>query len=182
MDEIGEETLTQLVKEINSARKKSDDEHIRVLMTALKDYAFGDIVKATQTDMTMGVPILCTCFIEQLATFRYGQEVGVGQFVDFVNDYMPGYDARSLRNDLRNKLVHNYSVGEAYTIIRGYKQYHLKRSNTDNKIILNIESFVDDLGRAMDKYLLELETDNNIRSIALVALGKFPVVHFLPGS
>lgn len=178
----GEETLSGLVSQIELAPKSMEDQHLHIIATALKDYAFADILKATKSDLTMAVPILCTCFIEQMATFRYGEEVGVKQFKQFVNEYLSSYDANSLRNDLRNKLVHNYSVGKTYTLIKGHRQYHLKKSQDDNKVIINQENFVEDIGHALNRFLDELKTDDNIRSIALSALTKFPIVHIVHGN
>ena len=39
-------------------------------------------------------------------------------FEDFVSEYMPStYVPKQLREDLRNKLVHNYSLGDTYSLV-----------------------------------------------------------------
>lgn len=182
LDSEADEKLRQFVAEINAEQQKVEDEHLKILTTALKDFAYGDIVKIVKAgDTTMAVPILCTCFIEQMATYRYSRDVGSKEFLEFVKSYLPAYHAESLRLDLRNKLVHNYAVGDTYTIIKGYPEFHLKKSKGDQKTILNVESFVDDLGKVLDRFILEIEQDKGIRKTVLIAMEKFPVVHFIDG-
>ncbi len=147
---------------------------IRKIETALRHYAFGDIVKVSKGDNVLATFILCSCFIEQMATFRYGKEVGGKEFKDFVEAYMKSYDPVKLRNDLRNKLVHNYSLGESYTLVQGYKDLHLKLN--ENTLIINLENFIDDLGSALDTLMNEFKTNLEIRNNALKALKDINII------
>ncbi len=142
--------------------------------TALRHFAYGDIKKVSTGDNVLASFILCSCFIEQMATFRYGREVGKNEFESFTKEYLSQYDAVKLREDLRNKLVHNYSLGESYSLVRGYPQFHLQIHG--GSTVINIENFVEELGKALDTFMLQLRTDQAIMANAVKVLEKINIV------
>ncbi len=148
------------------------------IMTALRGFAYGDIKKIESGDNVLATFILCSCFIEQVATYRYGTaNVGHTHFKAFVDEYLKAYDGQKLRSDLRNKLVHNYSLGETYSLTMRNRSAHLKEG-LDGKTILNLENFVDDLGQALDVYEQQLITDREIRELAFKILSKNHIIGF----
>lgn len=147
---------------------------IDAIITALRDYAFGDIRKVLPGDNVLASFILCSCYIEQMATFRYGVEIGRKQFEDFVAEYLPDYDPAKLRADLRNRLVHNYSLGETYQLTQRFSQLH--RHQNGPYILLNLENFVDDLGNALKKLINQFNEVHEIRANALQAFSTIKII------
>jgi hypothetical protein len=52
---------------------------------------------------------------------------------------------------------------------------HLKK-DLKGGIILNLENFVEDLGKALDKFLIQLITDAGVRKLAFKVLAKNHIV------
>ena len=100
----------------------NEDEIIDQIEFSLRNYDLRDIKLISKQDTVIASFILCSCFIEHLCTFRYGMTKVLNweEFRNFVNEYLNKYDHNKLRNDLRNKLVHNYSLGESYVLVMGY--------------------------------------------------------------
>lgn len=133
---------------------------LQELKRSLKEYALGDIKKASQADAVMGAFILCSCFIDALAGFKYGQDgrLKLGKaFRNFVEEYLKSYDKVSLYYDLRCQLVHNYSESKSYRFIKGKPELHLTEAG-ENKKYLNLEDLISDLEEAMEKLFFEIET------------------------
>src|SRR5438045_3906012 len=78
----------------------------------------GILADKANMDFVIAEFTLCSCLIDQMSGFRYNSnEVGC-RYRQFVRDYLQNYDPQKLYNDLRNKLVHNYSLGEFYQLAR----------------------------------------------------------------
>lgn len=142
-----------------------DKELIHLLERNLRNFALRDIKLIAKQDTVLASFILCSCFIEHISTYRYGmfRLLGEKEYVDFIIEYLnenePNrYNAVKLRSDLRNRLVHNYSLGEHYVLVMGYPNLHLQ-SYPDNptQTFLNLENFINDLEDALNKYLTELK-------------------------
>jgi len=82
---------------------------------------------------------------------------------------MPGYDAQSLNEDLRNKLVHNYSVGEeAYLLSDELSGFHLQPVTPSSKtIMLDLSTFILDIEKAVDLYMGELRNNPECKNNAV---------------
>ncbi len=145
----------------------SDDQIINQIAHSFSNYNLRDIEEITRSELhfTIAGFILCSCFIDQLSGFRYKSRKVKSRYIEFVKNYLPKYDGKNLYEDLRNKLVHNYSVGSHYSLTSKAPQLHLQKSN--NLINLNLEDFIKDLKEALDRYIEEVKNNQDIRKNAL---------------
>lgn len=142
------------------------DPTIRHIEFVLHDMAFLDIIRASQGSSKMGAFILASCFIDYLAGFRYGKQTKGTDYQNFVESYLPNYNAKSLYKDLRCKLVHNYSEGGSYVFADGKATLHGTKL-TDGRMIINLETFITDIEGAMARLFVEMEKDAVVRSLAI---------------
>ncbi len=148
--------------------------------------ALKDIKKAQRADL--GVFILGACFVDVMASFRYGvtkemiEDERVNRikalkkayknykkpnerFQDFVVNYLPdiyhGDDGRDFYISLRCGLVHNYrdQLGK-YAFISGRKELH--RGMIGSTLVINREDFVDDLEKAYEKLRGKIENNDEV--------------------
>src|SRR5215204_5369560 len=91
----------------------TDDDKIAQIIKSFDDYAFNNI--KDNKERPIAAFILCCCFIDQLAAFRYNSDHN-GRWEDFIKDYLPDYEGAQLYDTLRNKLVHNYSLDGYYKL------------------------------------------------------------------
>jgi len=148
------------------------------IIHSLRNYNLGDIKKIAQMDTVIASFTLCSCFVEQVSGFRYAKvkhKTGNEMFKSFVKDYMSQYDPSKLRDDLRNRLVHNYSLGEKYSLTMGSNGYHLK-ADKNGRLILNLENFINDIEGAFTKWTEELRTNSEVRNNALIWFSKFQII------
>jgi hypothetical protein len=156
--------------------KSNDDIIIEKIISSFLDFNLRDIqeINNCELDFTIAEFILCSCFIDHLSGFRYNSNSVKRRYQDFVNEYLPNYDPKELYEDLRNKLVHNYSIGQYYGLTRKSPKYHLQIQ--DGKKILNLENFILDLKAALENFILELKSDNQIRQNALQWYSKHKIL------
>jgi len=156
----------------------NEDEVIEQIIKTFSEYNLRDIqeINKYELDFTIAEFILCSCFIDQISGFRYNIRKVGERYCKFVTDYLPAYNPNELYNDLRNKLVHNYSIGSFYGVTRKAPQMHLKVIN--GITVLNLENFIGDLKQALDKYILELKVDNSVRANALAWYNKHKIFSF----
>lgn len=146
-------------------------EHI---IKSLKDFALRDIKKIGKEDTVLASFILCSCFIEQVSGFRY-VKTGHKPFTDFVKEYLPShYNPNKLRDDLRNKLVHNYSLGNSYSLVREKRELHL--TMLGGRQIINIENFIEELDTAFTLYENDLNTKEVVRNNAFKWYKKHKII------
>lgn len=132
---------------------------INSLWHSLHDMAFLDIKRASEGNAKMGAFILASCYIDYLSGFRYGKNTKGLDYVKFVKEYFADrYDASKLYQDLRCKLVHNYSEGGSYAFTDNHPERHNFKIS-DGRIMLNLENFLDDIEGVLKKYFEELKTD-----------------------
>ena len=145
----------------------TDDQIIDQIVYSFSNYNLRDIqeINNNQLDFTIAEFILCSCLIDQISGFRYNTDKVGKRYKQFVKDYLPNYNSDELYEDLRNKLVHNYSVGKHYGLTR--KAHHLHLKEVNGLTHLNLEDFIEDLKIALNKYITELRNDNDIRRKAL---------------
>jgi len=142
--------------------------------------AFLDIKRASNGQSKMGAFILASCFIEYMAGFITGHETKNKDYKQFVKDYLPSlYNPEKLYTDLRCKLVHNYSEGGSY--IFAYERPELHGKNISNKMVINLENFIDDIESALKKVINDLSSDSErwekaeqrYDKIGLLGIGKY---------
>ena len=140
------------------------DELLARMDQGLGDMALGDIKGACrpgdkEAGARMAGFLLGFCFIDAAAGFHAGRTKKMSKrrgvvgkhFRGFVKAYMPRYDAAALYSDLRNGLVHSYSVGQAYIFTdleRAGKDQEKKLTGFGERTLLNLENFVSDLEQA----------------------------------
>jgi hypothetical protein len=142
---------------------------------ALFDFALGDINFISDHGKPVAGFILCYCFIDQLAHLRYGKDISKEKnwqkFQSFVDDYInPGlrrqYNSRHLWEDLRNKLIHNYSLGKSYSMADGRSDdYHLTEQQGTK--VLFLKNFIEDIKNAFLKFRGQIAEDPNVRKLVL---------------
>ena len=154
----------------------TDDQIIDQIIHSFTNYNLRDILEINnnQLDFTIAEFILCSCLIDQISGFRYNTDKVGKRYKQFVKDYLPNYNPDELYDDLRNKLVHNYSIGSFYGLTRKAPHLHLQKAN--NVIHLNPENFISDLKAALDKYIIELRSDSDIRRKALCWYSEYNIL------
>lgn len=87
-----------------------DEIVIEEIITSFEKFALTDI--EFNIERPIAAFILCSCFIDQLAAFRYNdlKEKNSVIYKRFIKDYLPQYKPLNLYVNLRCKLVHNYTV------------------------------------------------------------------------
>ena len=124
----------------------TDDQIIDEIIHSFLRYNLRDIEeinKHENLEYTIAEFILCSCFIDQVSGFRYNTDKVGKRYRQFVKDYLPNYSPDGLYEDLRNKLVHNYSLGLFYSLTRKAPHLHLQSKN--GLTHLNLENFIEDL-------------------------------------
>ena len=162
--------------------KASNDKQkfIDSLWHSLHEMAFLDIKRASEGKSKMGVFILASCFIDYLAGFRYGKNTKGLDYVRFAKEYLIAkYDASKLYQDLRCKLVHNYSEGGSYAFTDNHPEQH-KNKIPDGRIMLNLEDFISDIEDVLNKYFDELRADDEIFKLAQNRYAKLGILKIIP--
>jgi hypothetical protein len=145
----------------------TDEEIIDQIVHSFTNYNLRDIqeINKNHFEFTIAEFILCSCIIDQISGFRYNARKVGNRYKRFVKEYLPRYNSDDLYDDLRYKLVHNYSLGNHYKLIRKVNYLHLQEH--EGFIYLNLEDFIADIRQALEKYVFELRIDNNIKQLAL---------------
>ncbi len=152
---------------------------INSIKKSLNDMAFHDIKRASNGKAKMGAFILCSCFIEYMAGFVAGKETTKNDYIKFIEKYIPGYDANKIYKDLRCKLVHNYSEGGSYLFTDAHPELHNAKSS-DGRTVINLENFIEDLGKALNKLLDEIENDPIIQKSAEIRYDEIGIITIIP--
>jgi hypothetical protein len=106
----------------------TDDHIIDQIIHSFLRYNLRDIEEINNQEklgFTIAEFILCSCLIDQISGFRYNTDKVGKRYRQFVKGYLPKYNFDDLYEDLRNKLVHNYSVGSFYGLTRKAAHLHL---------------------------------------------------------
>ena len=146
----------------------TDDEILDQIVYSFLQYNLRDIqeIYNNEKEFTIAEFILCSCLIDQISGFRYNSASVGKRYKRFVKEYLPRYNSEELYHDLRNKLVHNYSIGSHYRLTG--KDMHRQLQNVDGNIYLNLPDFIADIRGALDKYFSQLKNDKVIRQNALL--------------
>ncbi len=129
---------------------------IQTLETSLLHMALEDIKRASGGGSKMGAFILCSCYIDYLAGFRYGKPAGRSEYKQFVTEYLKMYDPEAIYHDMRCGIVHNYTEGGSYIFMHEHPELHRYQQAGVGKICLNLEDFISDIESAALKYMDEL--------------------------
>ena len=145
----------------------TDDQIIEQIVHSFIRFNLRDIqeIYNSEKEFTIAEFILCSCLIDQVSGFRYNTDKVGKRYRQFVKEYLPRYNSDELYNDLRNKLVHNYSIGSRYKLIS--KAMHLHLQEIDGNIYLNRSDFIADIISALDQYFSQLKNDKVIRQNAI---------------
>lgn len=156
----------------------TDDQIIDQITNSFLKYNLRDIkeINNNTLDFTIAEFILCSCLIDQISGFRYDTDKVGKRYQQFVLDYLPNYSPSELYEDLRNKLVHNYSVGGYYGLTRNNPNIHLQNVNGIKH--LNLENFITDLEKSLQKYISQLNNDPDIRKNALCWYSKYKIIAY----
>lgn len=131
-------------------------------------------INKNKLDFVIAEFILCSCLIDQLSGFRYNTDKVGKRYRQFVKEYLPKYNPNELYEDLRNKLVHNYSLGEFYELRRRSEMPHPILQSGRTRLVL--EDFIVDLESAMFKLFQELKTIKSIRNNAVEWFEKHEII------
>ena len=140
-----------------------------------------DIKRARDGGAKIGAFILASCFIEYMAGFVCGGKTKPKDYKDCVRRYLPSYNPSRLYKHLRCKLVHNYSEGGSHWLLEGKPQLHGQRIN--GLTIINLENFIQDLEKALQELLGEIESDPSKKQKAINrynSIGLFCVAGLVP--
>lgn len=133
----------------------------------------GELADSNSLDFVIAEFTLCTCLIDQLSGFRYNRESVKSRFIDFVDEYLTNYNSKELYGDLRNRIIHNYSIGKVFQLTR--------RKSLQQPIVppnvkrLYLDVFVSDLENAMNKFFSQIKTDRQIRQNSIEWFKKYNV-------
>ncbi len=125
----------------------------------------GDLAEKNSLDFVLAEFTLCTCLIDQLSGFRYNRIAVKSRFIQFVDEYLSRYNSKFLYEDLRIRIIHNYSVGENYQLTR--KASNSQTISNSNDGLLSLDQFISDIEDAMNKYFVQLKNDKQIRENAI---------------
>lgn len=173
-----EENELKKVMDAIEKQKRDQDEANKMaqlddLIHKLRNMAYQDIVDITTSGKApLAIFLLCTCLIEQMATYRYGNN---GNIKFFVKEYMPQYDGEVM-HVMRNRVNHNYSLHEKYAVTIGNRNAHLVPEEKGT-IIINIENFVEEIGIVLNKWSTDLRQNKGLRNNALTVLNKYGILN-----
>lgn len=145
---------------------------IEDIITAFGTYALGDIKH--NADRTISCFILISCFIDQLAGYRYNSKHN-GRFELFIKEYLPHYSPLRLYETLRNKIVHNYSVENAYKLTSDIN-YSEQTWGAKNMDVLCTHAFIKELESVFKEVECQLRNDKKIRDKAILRNIDCPVL------
>jgi len=116
--------------------------------------------------------ILVHCAILSLSGFYAGSKDTTGTtYRKFIADFFPtGYDSDNLWKDLRNHLIHAYTITRSYVLAHKHSEKHLSvAKNVKSELTgipadltyLNFENFLDDFEKSAKSYFkkAKLEPD-----------------------
>jgi len=117
--------------------------------------------------------VLVHCALLGLSGFYAGSRDTSGHtYCKFVDDFFPaGYDSRKLWKDLRNSLVHAYTLTSTYVLSHKHPEMHLyvmrdveseRTGQLTDLVFLNFENFLDDLEMAARRYFKKAKTEPDL--------------------
>jgi len=135
--------------------------------------ALTDIKKSYHADV--GTFILGSCFIDAMASFRYGVTKSIlkdrksgERYKNFVKEYLPRYNEDDLYLSLRCGLVHNYVEHYGrYLLDSNDYSANLHLQPEGDRIWINRQKFVDDLESAYNNFRAHVLSDDKVFALAV---------------
>jgi len=135
--------------------------------------------------------ILAHCAILSLSGFYAGsKDTNGATYRTFVADFFPsGYSPDRLWRDLRNSLIHSYTLPSTYILAHKHPEQHLQlfknlRSERTGKLAnllcLNFENLYDDLWQATWQYFRKAEADTNLLNNLCIRYDLAPPASYIP--
>jgi hypothetical protein len=154
------------------------------LEDSLHGWAFGDIRRAQEGGVKMGVFVLGAQFIDAVARLAYSRTKtnAKAAWDEFVPKYLPRYEnlAELMYRGYRGKTSHNYSArGVRFTDGEVNRDRHLRLEEGD--VVLHLESFVDDLEVAWDRFYADVRVDEDMRRRVLQRARENPPLGIVGG-
>ena len=148
----------------------TDNEKIEDLIGCFKNYAFSDI--HFNESRIISAFILCSCLIDQLASFAYdSEEYNETNYEKFISDYLPQYERRRLYRNLRCKIVHNYTLSPHLALAKDRPQIYSNSTYHDSST-LYLTEFISELEVAFNSFSTDLRNNTLVRKNALLRYPK----------
>ena len=144
--------------------KLTDDQVIANIVTAFQGYALDDIKFNQGRPIAAG--ILIACLLDQMAGFIFKDKKATHRAQKFVNRYLPGYKDVKLYDIMRNALVHHYSLNGKHSLTSDGKSLDQNVAVSSDGVIF-IPSLIPDLEEAINKTVIDLRENPDIRAHAL---------------
>lgn len=148
------------------------EENIKKITKSVKEMALGDVKRAFNGRSYIGAFMLGSCLIDCLTSLYNGRDSTPKDYREFILKFLTHYNPNNFYEDLRCKLVHNYSEGGSYIFIDGKPNHHLNIHKKSGKTIINLENFIEELEDVVDVYLQLLKEDNKIYKKAVKRYNK----------
>ena len=136
-----------------------EDERIGQIIHSFGHYALNNVKE--NKDRSIAAFILGCCLIDQLACFRFNEE---GKWEEFVKKYMTMYKSMELCDSIRNKLVHNYSLGGYYKIGFGGRDKTEELPYT----VIHVDDFIENLDTAFNLFCDDLRDRKHEARLAAI--------------
>jgi hypothetical protein len=133
-------------------------------------FVVGDVNKALQAGIEVGLIILTTVGIECLSGYYAGRKADRGLFVKFMQDFMPVYSdyADDIYGCIRNGLAHDYVINvnraskTGFIFVRDVGEPHLVAvPESPNIIYLNREQYARDFLEAQYQFFETVESNQS---------------------
>jgi hypothetical protein len=126
------------------------------------NWVFGPVDRLVRSEDALMGFIVMACSIDYLAGFWWGASTKYcteKAYSGFIEKYFPPgrYDTAGLYDSLRNGLIHLFTIkGKKYALTHNTPTVHLKDA-ASGQVVLNANSFRDDLVAAKEKYFDAVE-------------------------
>lgn len=169
----------------------NNDEIISAVKHSIKDWGLGDIYRALLLDPNVrihpkteldsqkaalrGAFVLGCSLLDAMSCYRFNEKSSTSNFKKFceTEGFMPGYNAAGKPNDLyyslRCGMLHNYqpqnidlNTDTLYALTHDKDNKHLTQE--DKTVWINLQNFVEDVHKAVDKFFTEAETPSDTRT------------------
>jgi hypothetical protein len=145
----------------------SDDDVLAKGQQVFRELVIGELRRALHARIGIAAMILACCAIDFLTTLFAGKGSTDKRFQQFVEKFLPRYDAKNLRL-MRHALVHEYVIQRdksyAFSVGRERASEHLQQ----NRIIVDL--LVDDIEQAGGQLFEQAVVDHNVRRHVLKRL------------
>lgn len=139
-----------------------------LLDNSLYEMAFRDIEAIRNKKIaSMSCFILLSCFIDYMAGYYCGVNITNRQhFLSFCEKYLPMYDSNTLYQDIRCKLVHQYTE-PGNLVFTDNTDKKDDRTKDTKRIILNLDNFIENVRNAWLEFRKDLKNDKTVYEKAL---------------